>query len=280
MQIHFKWALSALITLILLGACQNNRVEKSRDPLGESYKLIDRGEHSQAIRELQGLLGRDGRPEVRVALASAYAAQAGVRVGDYWGFVIGFEAPELLPGTFPQNSSIERLKKFAKQLRGEKGQREIKALGGLLEGVSVWEQYQERVEAIPIVSGAALTDLRQAVEVLSPVQTPGGHLYRAILNLILFKSYLIQSGGFWLELDTVVERIMDDEIEVLCQFDVGRLIGTLDPLVYHLLEAMNDLMVAYPENRRHLESARNLIQATYGMTRDAAEDLRKKRLCQ
>jgi hypothetical protein len=239
MQVRSSFALVALISLLLLCACQKDRGDGAKDPLDEGYQLIDRGDYSTAIHKLRTLSLKDSRPAVRVALASAYAARGGIRVGDYWGFVIGFEAPLVPPGS----------------------------------------RYKDRVDAIPVVRGTALTDLKLGVETLATVQTPGGRLYRGILNLILFKSYITASGNFWVEFNKVIEELVSGNTTVLCQFDFDELLKWLEPISYHLIEAMNDLVIAFPEDHKELEGARDLIQAIYIATLDAVSELRQKRSC-
>lgn len=279
MNICFKKAFGLLISVLMLAGCQNDSTEALRDPLDRGYQLIDRGEYSQAVRELQELSRNDLRPAVKVALASAYAARGGVRVSDYWGFVIGFDAPLVAPGTLPTNATIDSLQKIAKQAKGDIDPRDVKALGGIVNALAVWERYKDRVDAIPVVSGAALQDVKVAVETLSQVQTPGGRLYRAILNLILFKSYVTASKGLWDEFNDILGEILNGRIEVLCQFKFEQMLTWLSPITYHLSETLKDLMIAYPEEKKDLQVALALVQGVYDLTQDAITELRKKRVC-
>lgn len=272
-------ALGVLTSLLVLGACQRDKAEPARDPLDAQYKLIDRGEYDQAISELQELVAQDQRPEVKVALASAYAARGGIRVEDYWGFVIGFDAPLVPPGTVPTNATIESIQKIAQQAKGDIDPRDLKALGGLVNALAVWERYKDRVDAIPVVSGAALADVQVAAETLKTVQTPGGRLYRAILNLILFKSYITSSQGLWDQFNEAIQDLINGNIDVLCKFNFEQILTWLNPITYHLTETLNDLMVAYPEDRQELEDARNLVEGVYNLTQEAVAELRKKRVC-
>lgn len=279
MNTHVKVALWVLTSLLVLGGCQKDKAEPQRDPLDAQYKLIDRGEYDQAISELQKLSLEDARPTVKVALASAYAARGGIRVEDYWGFVIGFEAPLVPPGTVPSNATIESLQKIAKQAKGDIDPRDLKALGGIVNALSVWERYKDRVDAIPVVTGAALADVQIAAETLKSVQTPGGRLYRAILNLILFKSYVHSSQGLWDQFNEALQELINGNLEVLCKFNFEQILTWLNPITYHLIETLNDLIVAYPDDRKELEDARNLIEGVYNLTQEAVNELKKKRIC-
>ncbi len=279
MKNYVKWALGVLTVLLVSGGCQRNKTEPVHDPLDTNYKLIDKGDYDGAIRELQRLSLADPRPAVKVALASAYAARGGIRVENYWGFVIGFDAPLVPPDSIPENATVESLQKIAKQARGDIDPRDLNALGGIVKSLSVWERYKDRVDAIPVVSGAALADVQVAAETLKAVQTPGGRLYRAILNLILFKSYITASQALWDQFNAVIGELLAGHIEVLCKFDFEKILNWLNPITYHLTEALDDLIIAYPDERKDLEDARNLVQAIYGITQQAVNELRKKRMC-
>jgi hypothetical protein len=274
-----KFALGVLTCLMVFGGCQRDTAEPQRDPLDKNYQLIDKGDYEGAIRELQNLAAQDQRPAVRVALASAYAAHGGIRVENYWGFVIGFKAPLVPPESIPANATIESLQKIAKQARGDLDPRDLKALGGIVNALAVWDRYKDRVDAIPVVTGAALADVQMAAEILKTVQTPGGRLYRAILNLILFKSYISASQGLWDQFNAVLQDLLRGRIEVLCKFNFDQILNWLNPITYHLLETLNDLMIAYPDEHKDLEDAKNIIEAVYNLTQEAVNELRKKRTC-
>lgn len=249
MKLKYKIVLFTMTCLLAASACQNKLAESRKDPLDENYKLIDRGSYSEAIESLKELSLRDPRPQVQVALGSAYAARGGIKVDQYWGFVIGFQSP-LVKEEKPKD-------------------------------LSVWDQYKGRLEAIPVVSDPkALKDLHHAVDTLAAVPTPGGRLYRAILNLILFKSYMVSSNGFWEKFGGVVPRLLDGDTAALCEFDLDQLLNWLNPIAYHMIETMKDLTIAFPENEEDFTGARNLIQAVFATTKDAVKELREQRTCE
>lgn len=279
MKNRLKSALGALTILLILGGCQKDTAEPHRDPIDEKYQLIDRGDYDQAIQELQDLSATDTRPSVRVALASAYAARGGIRVEKYWGFVVGFEAPLLPPGAIPSNATAESLQKIVKQAKGDVDPRDMKALGGVVNALAVWDRYKDRVDAIPVVTGSALQDVKRAIDVLATVQTPGGRLYRAILNLIMFKSYITASQGLWDQFNKIIGDVLAGNIQVLCQFNFDQILDWLNPITYHLLETLNDLMIAFPDDHKDFENACDIIKGVYGAVQDAVNELRQKRTC-
>jgi len=277
MNLNTKIALGVLTSLLVFGGCQQQRqAQPPHDPLEAHYRLLDRGEYNRAIYELQKLSREDARPTVKVALASAYAARAGIRVSDYWGFLIGFEAPLMHSEAEPANATLAGLQKISKQVDAQ----DLKALGGLVHSMVVWEQYKDRVEAIPVVSGASsLEDMQRAIETLQSVSTPGGRLYRAVLNLILFKSYVSLSQGLWDRFSEALQDLVGGRIEVLCSFDFEEIPTWLNPITFHLMEALEDLMVAYPEDRQDLEDAYDLIKGVRQLTNEAVKELHQKRTC-
>jgi len=276
---YLRRALGALISLLLVTSCQKDRIEANRDPLDENYKLIDRGDYSQAIEKLQILSRKDRRPQVRVALASAYAARGGIKVEQYWGFVVGFKAPLVSPENMNLNASVDSLQRIAKQTKGDIDPRDMRALGGLVNALAVWDRYKERVDSIPVVRDGAKEDLKVAVEILNDVQTPGGRLYRGILNLVLFKSAITESANFWEDFNKILEQLIDGKIDVLCQFKFETLEQWLTPISYHLAETLGDLAIAYPDDKKELLEARQIVQGIYVATMDAVKELRQKRTC-
>lgn len=272
--------LGVFISIFLLASCQKEDREILKDPLEEHYKLIDKGDYSLAIEKLEELSLVDPRPQVRVALASAYAARAGVRVENYWGFVVGFKAPLMFVEDLKMGPTMESLQRITGQTNGNVNLRELKSLGGAVNTLAVWDRYQERVEAIPVVKEpGALQDLQRGVEVLSMVQTPGGRLYRGLLNLILFKSHLVASEALWAGLRKVAEQVAVGKLEALCQLKLEELMVWLPLISYHLGEALGDLSVAFPRERVSLEEARDLLQRISRTISEGAQELQRKRIC-
>ncbi|MBK9321883.1 MAG: hypothetical protein IPM97_02805 [Bdellovibrionaceae bacterium] len=265
-------------TFIFTCGCQKNEANNRRDPIDDGYVLIDRGSYSEAIQNLTNLSQVDKRPQVLVALGSAYAARGGIKIEQYWGFIISFKAPVVKEESPTTGSITESLFKVSKQ-KGPKVEKKIKALGGLAKTSSVWDQYKDRIQTIPSVKGEQLKDMQRAVDVLANVKTPGGRLYRALLNLIIFKSYVDESQDFWTDFNDVIGDVVNGEIAVLCDFDFDEILKWLGPISHHLTETLTDLTIAFPEKEVDLIIGKNLVQAIYGTTQDAIQELRDKRMC-
>lgn len=274
-------ARGAVTLLIALSSCQNKESEKGKDPLEESYKLIDRGSYSEAIDLLIGLEKNDKRSQVRVALGSAYAARAGIKVDQYWGFVVGFKAPlmKVKAESVPATGKLESLQRIVQQANGKIDTQQMQALSELSQTIRVWDQYKDRVDAIPVVQGEALKDVHRAINVLALVKTPGGRLYRAILNLILFKTYVTASQDFWTRFNGSMEEAINGSLTSLCKVEFPDLLGWLNPISYHLMETLTDLTVAFPESEKDFVEARNLIQEVYSTAKSAVGELNSKRMC-
>jgi hypothetical protein len=54
----------------------------------------------------------------------------------------------------------------------------------------------------------------------------------------------------------------------------------LEPISYHLIETLNDLIIAFPDNQKDFIEARSLIQAVYATTLNAIDELKKNRMCE
>jgi hypothetical protein len=272
-------AVVAMTFLFSVLACQDNPAKRNKDPIDEDYKLIDRGSYSEAIDGLKALALTDKRPQVVVALGSAYAARAGIKVDQYWGFLVGFKAPLVKADNVEANGTIDSLQHILKQANGHIDPNDMKALGGVIRTLAVWDLYKDRVDAIPTVQGESLKDLHRAVDVMADVQTPGGRLYRAILNLIIFKSYVINSQDFWARFNHAVSDVVKGDTRALCEFDFSELQNWLNPVSYHLIETLDDLMIAFPETKSDFLDAQNVVRSVYATSKSAIQELHDQRMC-
>lgn len=279
-QLKSKFCCLVVLVLASLSACQNPSPSKIRDPLESSYQHIDREEYDLAIEELTLLSETDTRPEVLVTLASAYAARGGIKVQQYWGFVIGFRSPLLSVKDLRVNPTVDSLKKVAKQADGNVSATDLEALGGVIRALTLWDLYKERIDAIPVVEGAANDDILAAVETLSSVHTPGGRLYRAILDLILFKSAATTGEQPWNGFGKVLEKTLKGDTHSLCEFDFGQFTSWLRPLSERLDETLSDLAIAFPEQQPTLQPAQAQVREMDATLTKARAQLRKRKACQ
>lgn len=250
-----------LAMALALSACQPREQELTGgDPLEESYRLIDKGEYDQAIRSLEELAARDSRPTVIEALASAYAARAGVLVSSYWGAVVGFKAPLIQPrGTRLEGLSGQAVRVLS-QVEGQKDLRGADEFSKLARFISVLSEWQERIDRLPTVPEARRDDLREALGVLEHHKSPGGRLYRALLGLILLKSEISDGFTGWerisaslaVGLEASPRRVKGD---LLCVVDYDAFSIWVRGLVRILQSTALDVAVAYPSKKAEIGKA-------------------------
>lgn len=257
--------LGAALLVLFLGSCQKETPEdRSESRVDRALRLMDRGEHDEAIL----ILEKEAAGErVHQLLASAYAARAGVRVQDYWGFVVGYrsllkeEKPLTLPGLdlkiLPEGTARE-----AREL-----------LERINSSLAEFARVRQRAEQIPYVKREARPDLHRAVQVLTGLQSRGARLYRAILELILIRSAVDDMG--------VVIRAWEKKSFDFCSEPFAI---TVEWMVYSsslLIEALEDLSVAYPSQAPQLQSWREDLLAGDELVKGLPDLVRKerKRLC-
>lgn len=278
-----KWNIHIRIIVLAgwmaLVACQNEPTRKP-DPLNKGYQYIDRGDYDTAISELTQLSHIDARPEVQVALASAYAARGGIKVAQYWGFVVGFKSPLLKADDVPVSPTLQSLKNISDQADGKVSPADLEALSKIARALALWELYKDRINAIPVVEGTANQDVISAVDILSRIQTPGGRLYRAILNLILFKSSMNTSPEPFENFALVVQKTAEGDQQALCDYNASKLMKWFEPLTYRLSETLFDLTIAFPEQSTEIAAAQAQLFQVDENIQKARQQLRKKRVCQ
>ncbi|MBX3041296.1 MAG: hypothetical protein KF789_11375 [Bdellovibrionaceae bacterium] len=250
-----------LAMALALVACQPREQELTGgDPLEESYRLIDKGEYNQAIQSLEELASRDSRPAVVEALASAYAARAGVLVSRYWGAVVGFKAPLIQS----QESRLEGLSgqalRVLSQVEGRKDLTGADEFSKLARFLSVLGEWQERIDRLPTIPARQRDDLREALGILENHKAPGGRLYRALLGLILLKSEINDGFTGWESISASLAvsfgkspgKVKGD---LLCVVDYEAFASWTRGLVKTLQSTALDVAVAYPSKKIEIEKA-------------------------
>src|SRR5688572_19595078 len=81
-----------LLALALLLSCKEKKAD-DRNRINEGYNRIDQTQYDGAIEYFLELQKTDPREQVRIALASAYAARAGVRAEGFWDFTQMLKGP-------------------------------------------------------------------------------------------------------------------------------------------------------------------------------------------
>lgn len=196
-------------------SCQSKEEPVARDTrLNEGSKLIDEGKYDEAIEYFHGLLQSDAHHHVKLALASAYAAKAGVKIEQIYSFV-----------------NVRNLKVETVHLTGlsvdEQTQNLMKSL----------MRYADQWQKIPAVSSESRVDLAKGLAVLSGESVPGARLYAATLRVVLLKSVVNEGIGQWKQLKG--KKFCSEVIQPYFNWALN--------LLDHLILLSRDLQGAYPE---------------------------------
>jgi len=177
-----------LIILATFGCNRSNTRDSSEPQVEVAYQLIDDGEYTQAIDLFWSLLQDDDTPTIRIGLASAYAARAGILVQSYWDLILPLikTQPEL------QNENVVKLKKDW-QLLILKFPSDIQAVlianeDKIFKAYQNLETIKARFQKIPLLTRIdQVGDINMAKSIIKDVPSRGSHLYRALLSLTLIR---------------------------------------------------------------------------------------------
>jgi hypothetical protein len=150
--------------------------------------LMDEGRFDEAIAELKIVQEQNPSEKNSQLLASAFAGRAGLRVEDYWDFVVGFKPWKDLEVSEELPVSLFELQKLKETFGDKLSDEDRKKFLKLQEEFKELARLRKRVETIPSVSKEKRSDLTEGLRILSAAETRGGRLYRAILGLVILKS--------------------------------------------------------------------------------------------
>lgn len=251
-----------------------------KDPLETGYQLIDKGQYTEAIGHLENLRREDPRPEVREALASAYAARAGLQIETYWSFLVGFQAPILTPERLGARGPSMRVNGVLGQMGGKSPAASQSGLIELANLLSTLELWREKIERVPTLRGPGREDAERALEVLRGNERAGGRLYRALIGLVAFKSDVVMGDEAWGKVELHLQGLdmanpaSARNRDILCRIDVGAFRGWATGLVDRLIATGQDVIVAFPSKRPDIERALSqsgaVLQALNALPRGAA----------
>lgn len=231
-----------MLTMIL--ACHKvaNKTP-AEDHTAKATTYIDQGDYSSAIELLEDTLKHEDTYEVRLVLASAYAGRAGVKVENYWDYLIGFDAfakdkgPESFPDLVPADVLPENLE--------DKSKEQLKILN---ENFKDLQRLEKKADKVPVVAETDRPDLVRARELLQGTSTGSSKLYRSLLTVVLVKSE-IQDGK------ALVTAWSDKKFDP-CFPAVKGLSTWLSKVLYLVSEGLNDLGKAYPDDNANYQAMR------------------------
>lgn len=183
--------LAAAVGLIILVSFGCNRTNYGRSTdlqIEWAYQLIDQGSYSEAIDLFSSILQQDDSSTVRIGLASAYAAKAGIKVQNYWELIL----PSIKAS---RPSSFESTKKFKEDFNKKLAEIPEIYQKAILEKfediIAAQDQVEElkwRFSKIPIIeTDDQKQDLISARSIIKDLSEKGSHLYRALLGLIILR---------------------------------------------------------------------------------------------
>lgn len=226
----------------------------AEDHVAKATTYIDQGDFSSAIELLEDTIKHEDTYEVRLVLASAYAGQAGIKVENYWDYLVGFDAfakdkdPEVFPDLVTDDRIPEKL--------DEKTKSHLKNLN---EHFKDLQRLEKKSSKVPIIQASDRPNIQRARALLEATPTPSSKLYRSLLTVVLIKSE-IQDGkqltAAW------SDAKFDPCFPALSGISLW-LANALDLVS----DGLNDLGKAYPKDNDNYQAMRNEVKKGSEITR-------------
>ncbi|WP_413294794.1 hypothetical protein ACLSU7_06745 [Bdellovibrio sp. HCB185ZH] len=221
-----RW-IPLLLLIAVLASCSSEKPETREQKMNRGFEYLDQQNYDQAIAYFQKLLKEDNHPQVRMALASAYAARAGIRIENIYNFVVVQHRPVMrlqiqnLNFSEQTNEVIHNLEKFLAQ----------------------WEQ-------VPNVTSTGRKDLEKAVGILAETDNAGARLYSAILRVVVLKANVGEGIISW-NLQTT-----QNSDKKLCVQDIRPWWSWCEKVINSLESLGSDLEKAFPKKVDELKQYR------------------------
>ncbi len=241
MKFIFKIYLIAAC-LLFLGSCQKKEesISDQESQTQKAIQLTEQGRFEEALSILHRESEKNPSERLQVLKASVYAARAGIKVENYWGFVVGYESL-LGPAETPTQDALGDLPEVA---RGP--------LKGLKNELAILKMVSRRIEKIPTVTDAQRADLLLAQEALQETQSAGARLYRGVLGIIILKASILEAS-------TVIAESAE-AIKTPCakNWDLGIQWLRFNYEILHGI--LQDLQVAFPSQKSAIAQIQSQIQ--------------------
>lgn len=232
-----KRAFLCFIVLGILG-CADKKQNQRDDTVLNAYRLIDENRNDEAIQLLETSLQDDpSNYDYKAVLSSAYAHKAGIRIQN------------LIPAV-QKSSQLKKINENSKlgasDTLGGKIDSGALVIAGMLGKFSgVLETYA----SVPTVDKTQSTYLIHAIYLLNSLGTgikPEDVIYRAVLEIVLFKYYLAE--GF---IGEFVEPKVKDEVS--CRLDLGNVNDSIIKIGKLLIDIFNDIGFANPKQAEDMK---------------------------
>lgn len=225
-----EYALCILIGISLVG-CVDKMQDQRDNTVLNAYRLIDEKRDDEAIELLENALVKDpANYDFKAVLASAYAHKAGIKI-------------QTLVPTVQKSSQLNKLTETAKAMSGE-------AIGAKVDSDALiiasmlgkFSGVLETYAAVPTINKIQSIYLVYAIDLLNSLGNKiklEDVIYRAVLEVVLFKYYLAESfiGEF-------VEPKVKNEAS--CRVDLEKVNDAIIKLGKLLIDILNDVGFANP----------------------------------
>ena len=264
----FRRALALLVAACifagLLSACEKKKAQDGEDRRGNlAMKRIDENDPDAAIAMLKN---RAQTTRLKMILASAYAARAGIKVETFWGYTVGYENfVETTAGT--RGANVFNTKN--PEASADDGENANSELLSRINQISVdLQRVRLRFDEIPYMEYERRDDLYRALEVLQDTPTKGAKLYRAILGMILIKSVLQDAAH-------LAARV--DMSHIACDDNLPKVVEWLLHGFDLTLNFLNDLNRSFPNKAAEFKGAIAKFRDSKRVLRQKSDDLLRLR---
>lgn len=231
-----KLIFAALFLVVSLGACGSKN-----EPVLNAYRLIDEHRTDEAIELLENALQENpDNAEYKAVLASAYAHKSGVRIQNLVPAINQTDKlkniSDKLPVVSNEKSASENVNTSA---------RNVVVL--LSRFAYVFDAYS----SIPVIEKTQANYLRHAIFLLNDIGStikPEDALYRAVLELVLFKHILAEN---------IIGEFKDSENknQNSCRIDLGNVNDTIVQLGKLVIDIYNDIGITQPRQAEAMKKS-------------------------
>lgn len=249
-----------IATLILSSGCHKAKnTPPADDRIDKATLLIDREDYESAIEILEdSLANQENTPpekmnKLRLVLASAYAGRAGVKVENYWDYLVGYDVfvkkptDDQLPELIPTHRIPEGLKDDEKK--------QITLLNNYYKD---FQRLENKTAKIPIVEKMYRADLNLARKTIQDIDSPSIRLYRSMLTAVVAKSEISDGGIF--------AKAWTDSNTLVCQNAIPEISEWIVEVLDLVSDGLNDLGHAYPDENESYQSVRKEIRNSIQLT--------------
>lgn len=244
-----KWILPFILLLAVNLSCQPAR---QNDPFVSGFEKIDQGNYDEAIHYFSDMHSKDpNNPKIKMALASAYAGSAGLKIDRFWNFAKEMRGPAITSESL-KNHPFYLLNK--KNIEPFESIIPIETKADLDQAfllMSGLDTYRTRAQIYPYVKKDRRPDVEKAVAILNAENNQGASLYRAILNGVLLRSDLDDGFDFWNSVGNPFAEFATYPLEferIFCTPVTGPLTVWMNQQFERIVQITLDLKKSYPSD--------------------------------